>query len=45
MGLTADVKLVGNDFSNVTYAFSIAYLIAEVPNGRNLSSILLYILF
>ena len=39
MGLAADVKLVGNDFSNVTSAFSIAYLIAEVPNGQDPSLI------
>jgi MFS family permease len=36
MGHSADVKLVGNDFSNVASAFFIAYLIAEVLNGTPL---------
>lgn len=34
MGITKDLNLVGNNFSNVASAFFIAYLIAEVPNGR-----------
>jgi hypothetical protein len=34
MGLTPDLKLAGNDFSNASTAFFIAYLIAEVPNGE-----------
>lgn len=33
MGLPADLKLKGNDFSNAATVFFIAYLIAEVPNG------------
>lgn len=33
MGITKDLGLVGNNFSNVASAFFIAYLIAEVPNG------------
>ncbi|CAG8904115.1 unnamed protein product [Penicillium egyptiacum] len=32
MGIKKDLKLVGNDFSNVATWFFIAYLIAEVPN-------------
>jgi hypothetical protein len=31
MGLPKDLKLTGNDFTNVATAFFIAYLIAEVP--------------
>jgi fucose permease len=34
MGISTDLKLAGNDFSNVGSAFFIAYLIAEVPTGR-----------
>lgn len=34
MGLNAELKLRGNDFSNAATAFFIAYLVAEVPNGR-----------
>jgi hypothetical protein len=34
MGLNKDLKLKGNDFSNASTAFFIAYLIAEVPNGE-----------
>lgn len=37
MGIKKDLKLVGNDFSNTATWFFIAYLIAEVPNGNNLS--------
>lgn len=33
MGISKDLNLVGNNFSNVASAFFIAYLIAEVPNG------------
>jgi hypothetical protein len=33
MGLNADLNLTGNDFSNASTAFFIAYLIAEVPNS------------
>lgn len=36
MGISKDLKLVGNNFSNVASAFFIAYLIAEVPNGPSL---------
>ncbi|KAH8688836.1 putative MFS transporter [Talaromyces proteolyticus] len=32
MGISAELNLVGNDFSNVGTSFFIAYLIAEVPN-------------
>ncbi|KAJ7894858.1 major facilitator superfamily domain-containing protein [Mycena olivaceomarginata] len=32
MGLTTDLKLVGNDFSNVATFFFVAYLIFELPN-------------
>lgn len=35
MGLSKDLKLVGNDFTNAATAFFIAYLIAEVPNGTS----------
>ena len=34
MGLNKDLKLKGNDFTNAATAFFIAYLIAEVPNGK-----------
>lgn len=34
MGLPKDLKLKGNDFSNSATAFFIAYLVAEVPNGK-----------
>ena len=34
MGLNKDLALTGNDFSNASTAFFIAYLIAEVPNSR-----------
>jgi hypothetical protein len=34
MGMKADLKLKGNDFSNAASAFFIAYLVAEVPNGK-----------
>lgn len=33
MGINAELKLKGNDFTNAATAFFIAYLIAEVPNG------------
>jgi hypothetical protein len=33
MGISKDLHLVGNNFSNVASFFFIAYLIAEVPNG------------
>lgn len=33
MGLSKDLKLRGNNFSNTATAFFIAYLIAEVPNA------------
>lgn len=33
MGINKDLKLVGNNFTNVASAFFIAYLVAEVPNG------------
>ena len=35
MGINADLHLSGNDFSNASTAFFIAYLIAEVPNGES----------
>lgn len=35
MGIIPDLKLVGNDFTNASTAFFIAYLIAEVPNGTS----------
>ena len=34
MGLPKDLKLKGNDFSNAATSFFIAYLIAEIPNGK-----------
>lgn len=34
MGLSNDLKLKGNDFSNAATAFFIAYLIAEIPIGE-----------
>ncbi len=33
MGLSKDLKLKGNNFSNTATAFFIAYLIAEIPNA------------
>ncbi|KAG0645306.1 Thiamine pathway transporter THI73 [Hyphodiscus hymeniophilus] len=39
MGINKDLKLKGNDFSNVATAFFIAYLIAEVPNGYILQKV------
>lgn len=38
MGLNKDLKLKGNNFSNAATAFFIAYLIAEIPNGRSFQS-------
>jgi hypothetical protein len=35
MGMKTDLKLKGNDFSNGASAFFIAYLVAEVPNGKD----------
>lgn len=34
MGIKKDLKLAGNEFSNVATWVFIAYLIAEVPNGE-----------
>jgi MFS family permease len=34
MGMNTDLTLTGNDFSNASTAFFIAYLVAEVPNSR-----------
>ena len=39
MGLPAQLKLQGNDFSNAATAFFIAYLIAEIPNGLILNKV------
>lgn len=36
MGLNTDLKLNGNDFTNAATAFFIAYLIAEIPNGKSI---------
>lgn len=33
MGLNKELKLVGNEFTWAATAFSIAYLIAEIPTG------------
>lgn len=35
MGMKTDLKLKGNNFSNAASAFFIAYLVAEVPNGKD----------
>jgi uncharacterized protein (DUF2062 family) len=35
MGISQELHLTKNDFSNVGSAFFIAYLIAEVPNGKS----------
>lgn len=35
MGLSKDLKLKGNDFSNAGSAFWIAVLLAEIPNGSS----------
>lgn len=34
MGISTELHLVGNEFSNVGTSFFIAYLIAEVPNSE-----------
>lgn len=34
MGLSEDLKLTGDDFTNAATALFIAYLIAEVPTGK-----------
>lgn len=34
MGITPDLHLTGNDFSNASTALFIAYLVAEIPNGK-----------
>lgn len=34
MSLPEDLKLVGNQFTWAATAFSIAYLIAEIPTGK-----------
>ena len=39
MGLSKDLRLVGNDFSNASTFFFIAYLIAEIPNGLILNKV------
>lgn len=36
MGMTQQLKLVGNNLSNAASAFFIAYLIAEIPTGASL---------
>lgn len=36
MGMKKDLGLKGNNFSNAASAFFIAYLVAEVPNGKHL---------
>lgn len=33
MGFNKDLKLKGNNFSDASTAFSVAFLIAEIPNG------------
>lgn len=33
MGFNQDLHLKGNNFSDATTAFSVAVLIAEIPNG------------
>ena len=40
MGMPKEMSLQGNDFSNVATAFSVAYLVAEIPNGLSDSEIL-----
>ncbi|RMZ79259.1 hypothetical protein DV737_g3531, partial [Chaetothyriales sp. CBS 132003] len=39
MGLTKELNLKGNDFSNAATSFFIAYLIAEVPNAYILNKV------
>lgn len=34
MGIKTDLKLQGNDYSNISTAFFVAYLIAELWNGE-----------
>ena len=36
MGLNQELKLKGSEFSNAATWFFIAYLIAEIPNGKRL---------
>jgi len=35
MGLPKDLKLQDNDFTNAATSFFIAYLVAEIPNGKS----------
>ena len=44
MGLPKDLGLKGNNFSNAATAFFIAYLIAEVPNGKLPADLHLHVL-
>ncbi|KAH8595533.1 allantoate permease [Bisporella sp. PMI_857] len=39
MGFTEDLNLKGDDFTNASSAFFIAYLIAEIPNGYILQKV------
>lgn len=39
MGITKDLRLTRNDFTNVATAFFVAYLIAEVPTGYILQKV------
>ena len=39
MGITKELKLVGNNFTNTATAFFIAYLIAEIPNAMVLQKV------
>ena len=34
MGLVTDLELKGNEFSNASTFFFVAYLIAELPTGQ-----------
>ena len=36
MGIAADLKLSGNDYTNASSAFWIAVVVCEVPNGLSL---------
>lgn len=34
MGLRQDLQLKGNDFTNIATAFFVAFIVAEMPNGK-----------
>lgn len=43
MGLVEDLQLFGNDYSNASTFFFVAYLVAEVPTGETIVRLLWHI--